>query len=156
MRRPGVTVAPLAQMNGDAHVTEVLFDDVLVPDADRIGTPGEGWKVAITCLGFERGAGRRRAGAQPGAEGSLAELATNAMVKDLADLGMEAHGPAATVVTGDDRVSEWQTMWGVSPSLSIRGGTDEVQRNIVGERILGLPPEPRVDKERPFDERPDR
>jgi alkylation response protein AidB-like acyl-CoA dehydrogenase len=207
MRQPGVTVRPLRQMNGDAHFNEVFFDDVELPDGDRIGAPGEGWRVAITCLSHERGAlagglgvslhqlralGRdpgmigepvrrdrlarsvaalevlgwsasralehRRLGGQPGAEGSLAKLGTNAMIRDLAALGLEAEGPAATVTAepGPAGLDEWQSMWMVSPSLSIRGGTDEVQRNIVGERVLGLPPEPRVDKDRPFDERPDR
>jgi hypothetical protein len=63
-------------------------------------------------------------------------------------------GPASTV--GMDHPDAWQTMFLVSPSLSIRGGSDEIQHNILGERVLGLPPEPRVDKDRPFSERPDR
>jgi alkylation response protein AidB-like acyl-CoA dehydrogenase len=202
MHAPGVTVRPLVQMNGDAHFNEVFLDDVVVADADRIGAPGEGWRVAITCLSHERGAlagglgvsldqllalGRtpgvagddvrtdrlaraitelqighwsgeraleaRRAGTPPGPEGSIAKLATNALIRAVASLGLESEGPAGTVAREGD---EWQTMWLVSPSLSIRGGTDEIQRNIIGERALGLPPEPRLDKDRPFDERPDR
>ena len=47
-------------------------------------------------------------------------------------------------------VGEWQTLFLTAPSISIRGGTDEIQRNIVGERVLGLPPEPRVDTDRPY------
>jgi acyl-CoA dehydrogenase len=100
----------------------------------------------------ERALAARRAGQAPGPEGSLAKLATNALIRDVSGLGLESEGPAATV---DNRTDEWQTMWLVSPSLSIRGGTDEIQRNIIGERALGLPPEPRLDKDRPFDERPD-
>lgn len=200
MTLPGITVSPLVQMNGDAHFSQVFLDDVHVDDADRIGEPGDGWRVALTCLSHERGAlagglgvsvgqllalgaspavagdatrrdrlagdiarlrmiewgaqraqAARKAGEPPGAEGSLAKLATNAMVKDVADLAVGAEGPAgATLEGGPD---QWQTMWLVAPSLSIRGGTDEVQRNIVGERVLGLPPEPRVDKDRPWDAR---
>ena len=56
MSSPGVTVEPLVQMNRDAHFNEVFMDDVWIPDTDRIGEPGEGWRVAITCLTFERGA----------------------------------------------------------------------------------------------------
>jgi len=207
MGRPGITVRPLRQMNGDAHFSEVFFDDVEIPDGDRIGQPGEGWRVAITCLSHERGslagglgvtaeqllalgatagvaaspvrrdrlaravtdlrliqwggqraAESRRAGHLPGPEGSLAKLASNALVRDVAGLGLESEGPAATVTgAGPSKDAgesdEWQSMWLVSPSLSIRGGTDEIQRNIIGERALGLPPEPRVDKDRPFDER---
>jgi len=52
---PGVDVRPLRQMNGDAHFTEVFLDDARVPDTDRIGAVGEGWRVALTCLSFERG-----------------------------------------------------------------------------------------------------
>jgi alkylation response protein AidB-like acyl-CoA dehydrogenase len=189
-------------MNGDSHFNEVFLDDVVVPDADRLDAPGRGWKVAITCLSFERGAlagdqgitveriaalvrpggpGRavhrdraaalvaqlrvnqasalraqaaRRAGQQPGPADSGAKIRTNRLVTDTARLALTMEGPASTV--GMDHPDAWQTMFLVSPSLSIRGGSDEIQHNILGERVLGLPPEPRVDKDRPFSERPDR
>ena len=48
----------------------------------------------------------------------------------------------------------WHTLFLTAPSLSIRGGTDEIQRNIVGERVLGLPEEPRLDRALPFDQLP--
>ena len=196
---PGVTVRPLIQMNGDSHFNEVFLDDVVVDDANRIGAVGAGWRVAITCLSFERGSlsgdlgvtgdeilglvaadvspvhrdrvlrsytdlrigqwsalrsqAARAAGRPPGPEDSGAKLTTNRMIKALADRAVAIDGPAATVVT--DPPAPWQTMFLVSPSLSIRGGTDEIQHNILGERVLGLPPEPRVDKDKPFSERPD-
>ena len=57
-------------------------------------------------------------------------------------------------IAGEDGDGEWQTLFLTSPSISIRGGTDEIQRNIVGERVLGLPPEPRADVNVPFSELP--
>jgi len=72
------------------------------------------------------------------------------MIKRLAALGVQTEGMAATI--GADQPDEWQNLLLMSPSLSIRGGTDEIQRNILGERVLGLAPEPRVDKDRPFSE----
>jgi alkylation response protein AidB-like acyl-CoA dehydrogenase len=198
MTSPGVTVKPLVQMNRDAHFNEVFLDDVWVPDHDRIGAPGEGWRVALTCLTFERGAlggglgvradqlrrlgshiapadrvGRdewaarqadfevarwtamraaqaRRAGRPPGPEDSGSKLRGTAMIKQVAALAMRVEGPAALV--GTDHPDEWQSLFLVSPSLSIRGGTDEIQRNILGERVLGLPPEPRLDKDQPFNQ----
>jgi alkylation response protein AidB-like acyl-CoA dehydrogenase len=88
-----------------------------------------------------------RAGRPPGPEGSGAKLAAAAAVKAIGSLAVELEGPNGVV--GSD---EWQTVFLTGPSLSIRGGTDEIQRNILGERVLGLPPEPRVDKSRPFSE----
>jgi alkylation response protein AidB-like acyl-CoA dehydrogenase len=195
MGSAGVTVRPLVQSNGDSHFNEVFMDDVFIPDTDRIGAPGEGWRVAITCLSFERGAlggglgvtpdqldrlGRlagpdpvaldqwarrmadykiiqwtalraraaREAGKAPGPEDSGTKLRANGLIKPLAALGLDLAGPAATVYAGEP--DEWQSMFLMSPSLSIRGGTDEIQHNILGERVLGLPPEPRVDKDKPF------
>jgi alkylation response protein AidB-like acyl-CoA dehydrogenase len=66
----------------------------------------------------------------------------------------KAYADVAMRILGADAMceptGEWQTLFLTAPSLSIRGGTDEIQRNIVGERVLGLPAEPRVDRGIPF------
>jgi alkylation response protein AidB-like acyl-CoA dehydrogenase len=198
MSTTGVTVKPLVQMNRDAHFNEVFLDEACIPDSDRIGAVGDGWRVGLTCLSFERGAlggslgvqveqlerlrklipdhevvdldrwaarmidyriielndmraqAARKSGRPPGPEDSGSKLRGTAMIKKLANLAIDVEGAAATV--GADDPDEWQNLFLVSPSLSIRGGTDEIQRNILGERVLGLPPEPRVDKDKPFSE----
>jgi len=81
-------------------------------------------------------------GETPGPEGSGAKLRSVAAFKARAYLGKDLAG-AAGMLTGTEGHLEFLT----APSMSIRGGTDEVQRNIVGERVLGLPGEPRVDKD---------
>jgi len=201
MRVAGVDVRPLRQMNGDAHFTEVFLDDARVPDTDRIAGVGEGWRVALTCLSYERGAvggggagglldvGRlvalarergcssdplirdalarlivdarvaalttRRArdttkAGKPGPEGSGTKARGAALFKAYTALAMRILGAEATV----DPNGDWATLFLTAPSISIRGGTDEIQRNIVGERVLGLPEEPRVDRTLPFDQLP--
>jgi alkylation response protein AidB-like acyl-CoA dehydrogenase len=65
------------------------------------------------------------------------------------DTAMRILGPEAVSSAG-----EWSTLFLTAPSMSIRGGTDEIQRNIVGERVLGLPGDVRVDRDVPFDELP--
>jgi alkylation response protein AidB-like acyl-CoA dehydrogenase len=72
-------------------------------------------------------------------------------LKEIGNLGVDLLGPGGVVEQGDG--AEWRTLFLTGPSLSIRGGTDEIQRNILGERVLGLPPEPRVDKDKPFSAR---
>ena len=197
----GVDIRPLRQMNGDAHFTEVFLDDARVADADRIGEVGDGWRVALTCLSYERGAstaggtsglldvsrlvelararGRasdpvirgelarlfietrvmgytaRRArdtarAGRPGPEGSGMKVRGASLFKSYAALAARLLGADAAI----DPHGEWQTLFLTAPSISIRGGTDEVQRNILGERVLGLPPEPRDDKRVPFNEVP--
>ena len=81
-------------------------------------------------------------GEAPGPSGSGAKLRSVAAFKARAYLGKDLSGPAGMLSEADGHL-EFLT----APSMSIRGGTDEVQRNIVGERILGLPGEPRVDKD---------
>jgi alkylation response protein AidB-like acyl-CoA dehydrogenase len=89
------------------------------------------------------------AGRPPGPEGSGAKLRGAAAIKAMADLALDVEGLGGLV--GED---EWLTLFLTAPSISIRGGTDEIQRNILGERVLGLPPEPRPDKGVPFKEVP--
>jgi alkylation response protein AidB-like acyl-CoA dehydrogenase len=198
MSTPGIDVRPLRQMNGDAHFTEVFLDDARVPDTDRIGGVGEGWRVALTCLSFERGAATagssgglldvdrlialaqtRGVASDPAVRDALARLVIDLRVmamtirraRDTARAGPP--GPAgsglklrgsrtfrdytdlALRILGADALTAaepWRTLFLTAPSLSIRGGTDEIQRNIVGERVLGLPEEPRHDRDLPFDE----
>ena len=80
-------------------------------------------------------------GSPPGPEGSMAKLRSVSAFKARAYLGKNLGG-AAGMLSDSPGHLEFLT----APSMSIRGGTDEVQRNIIGERILGLPGEPRVDK----------
>jgi alkylation response protein AidB-like acyl-CoA dehydrogenase len=199
MRSPGIDIRPIRQMNGDTHFNEVFLDAVPIPDRDRIGAVGGGWKVAIATLMNERtksgrsGGGdlieierllrlveRRGAGRDPlvrqavarlfiattlnertaararevaarggsvGPEGSGYKLRRSAILKGIADLALSLDGCSGAIE--DD---EWQTLFLTVPSVSIRGGTDEVQRNIIAERVLGLPREPRPDKDVPFRE----
>ena len=63
---------------------------------------------------------------------------------------MQARGMHAIAGPGAETHDDWNLFFLTSPSLSIRGGTDEIQRNIVAERVLGLPAEPRTDKDQPF------
>ena len=200
MDAPGVTVRPLRQMTGGASFNEVFFDDVRIPDANRLDAPGHGWRVAVTTLMNERfsvganttgsrtwggllrlarEAGRTddpivrqrlaqihigletmrfngyRAltaiskGGAPGPEGSIGKLALVRVLAAMSALMVELSGPAGTL---DGAVSRWCA--GI-PGVRIGGGTDEVMRNIIGERVLGLPPEPRSgDKTTPFSQLP--
>jgi acyl-CoA dehydrogenase len=200
MDADGADVRPLRQMNGDAHFTEVFLDDALVSDDDRIDAIGKGWRVALTCLSFERGAATtgssggmldverlielarargllsdgpvrdaiaqlvidlrvmsltiRRArdtarSGQPGPAGSGLKLRGSKTFRDYTNLAERILGADALTAA-----EPWHTLFLTAPSLSIRGGTDEIQRNIVAERVLGLPEEPRLDRTLPFDQLP--
>jgi alkylation response protein AidB-like acyl-CoA dehydrogenase len=200
---PGVEIRPIRQMSGGANFNEVFLSDVRISDDMRLGGVGEGWRVALTCLGFERdhsggggggavggsfpqvlalarhfeltgdplvrqelakvytaqrcmqytnrrAAARLKAGQTPGPEGSLSKLMWTAGMKQMSDVVSHLLGARLTADTG-----EWGTFaWGEhvlgAPGYKIAGGSDEIQRNIIGERVLGLPPEPRVDKDIPF------
>jgi alkylation response protein AidB-like acyl-CoA dehydrogenase len=206
MHAPGVTVRPLRQMAGGAGFNEVFFDDVRIPDSERLGEPGEGWRVALTTLMNERVAiggtggdlgvpvealaatarerlprldaeqqvlarqavgravvaalatrytGYRRftvlsQGGLPGPEASAGKLAGTAAARLVADAGVRLLGDDAVFAATADGDETWQRTQAYLPGLAIAGGTDQVLRNILGERVLGLPPEPRFDKSGPF------
>ncbi len=103
-----------------------------------------------------------RAGRPPGPEGSGMKLRGAATITATANLALGVLGPAGVAIAvdasegrdDDDGAGEWQTLFLTAPSISIRGGTDEIQRNIVGEHVLGLPPEPRVDVDLPYRDLP--
>jgi len=206
MDLPGLEVRPIRQMSGGASFNEVFFTDVRVADSMRLGAEGDGWRVALTTLGFERdhsdGSGgsrvgggwqqllataramgvtadpatrraltdayigdrvetfvNRRAaelarGGTPGPEGSLGKLIWTEGMRRTSDVISRVLGPALIADTG-----EWGTYaWGEhvlgAPGYRIAGGSDEVQRNIIAERVLGLPAELRVDKDIPFKDVP--
>jgi acyl-CoA dehydrogenase len=199
MDSPGLTLRPLRQINRDEHFNEVFLDNVRVPDDQRLGGVGDGWKVAMTTLAHERASAgrsmsdvsastivellhrtgraadpvaRQRAArvivelevmrltelrarqaqlrsGEPGPEGSGGKLRRSIVYKMVADLAMWLRGPGAVAGPGADPHDEWNLFFLTSPSLSIRGGTDEIQRNIVAERVLALPTEPRTDRDLP-------
>ncbi len=216
MTAPGVEVRPLRQITGEAEFNEVFLTDVPIPDEDRIGPVGEGWKVATATLMSERvniGAARaapreggmigpaaanwrmhpeRRtpglhdrllrlwteaevarlaaermrqqlAAGQPGPEGSAAKLVFARLNQEISGLDVELSGLAG--LRYDDwsmRRPEHATFFGRGPAYrylrakgnSIEGGTSEILRNIIAERVLGLPPEPRFDKDVPWKDLP--
>ncbi|WP_232678817.1 acyl-CoA dehydrogenase family protein [Nocardioides sp. R-C-SC26] len=184
----GITVRPIAQLDGEAGFAEVFFDDVFVPDSDVLGATGDGWRVAMSTAGNERGLSLRSPGRfcaavdrlvdlyaateqPPAAAGDAVvdawlraqayRLYTWGTVTRLADGGeMGAAGSVNKVWWSELDValhetaldllgpeSELESRWldGYTFSLSgpIYAGTNEVQRNIIAERILGLPREPK-------------
>ncbi len=201
----GVEVRPIKQMSGGANFNEVFLTDVRLPDDLRLGPVGEGWRVALTCLGFERdhsgggggghvGGGFKRvllaarhfgrtddprvrqtladlyiqhrvaqltnrraasalkAGQTPGPEGSLGKLIWTANMTRVSDAMSTILGPLLLADSGEWGTYAWSEHVLGAPGYKIAGGSDEIQRNIIGERVLGLPPEPRVDKDIPFAE----
>jgi alkylation response protein AidB-like acyl-CoA dehydrogenase len=212
MTDPGLEVRPLRQITGEAEFNEVFLTDVRVPDSQRLGAEGQGWKVANATLNNERvsigGAARRESGmvgvvantwrehperrtpelhdrllrlwvdaevarltglrlrqklaqGQPGPEGSAMKLTFARVSQQLSGLELELLGedglrysdwtmvrPETVEFTGRDAGYRYLRAKG----NSIEGGTSEILRNIVAERVLGLPAEPRVDKDLPWKE----
>ncbi len=94
-------------------------------------------------------------GQQPGPEASIAKIVVASKLQDLSAFAMELEGEAG-VLTGHDAPEEgsFQNGWLAAPGLRIAGGTDEILRNIIAERVLGLPGDIRVDKDVPFNKVP--
>jgi alkylation response protein AidB-like acyl-CoA dehydrogenase len=95
----------------------------------------------------------KAAGRGPGPEVSTGQLMASELVRQLRDVGLGALGPHGQLMgAGTPLGGLLQQLALFSPAISIAGGSDEIQRNIIGERVLGLPREPRVDKDVPFAE----
>ncbi|MEY4008128.1 MAG: hypothetical protein RLZZ467_1195, partial [Gemmatimonadota bacterium] len=98
---------------------------------------------------------RAAAGRPPGPEGSLTKIAKAASNQHLQMLAMDLLGPDAMAWMSDDAdAAEWITQFLRTRANSIEGGTSEIQRNIIGERVLGLPREPDPFHGRPWREVP--
>jgi alkylation response protein AidB-like acyl-CoA dehydrogenase len=139
----GVGHGRVKQLIGLARDRSLLSDAVLRQDLARLYSLVEitGWHMA-----------RARAGsAATGGEGNLAKIRNSEMVALARDLGCSILGMAATI-TGDESetAGDIQELTLFSPAPSIYGGTDQVQRNIIGERVLGLPKEPGPARDLPF------
>ena len=90
-------------------------------------------------------------GEAPGEEGSIGKLLLGRLRQEMGAFGMELAGTAAGVsAADDDDAARWRNEYLTAPGNRIAGGSDEIQRTIIGERILGLPPDIRVDKTVPF------
>ncbi|MDT9687851.1 acyl-CoA dehydrogenase family protein [Streptomyces sp. P9(2023)] len=184
--QPGVEVRPIVQLTGTSEFNEVFFDGARTGAANVVGAPGDGWRIAMATLGYERGVStlgqqvgfrreldglialaRRngaladplirdrlvqawtglqamRANALRSTDPSMAKLYWSHWHRDLGELAMDICGAAATVVAAEPyELDEWQRLFLFSRADTIYAGSSEIQRNVIAERVLGLPKEPR-------------
>ncbi len=193
MRQPGVEVRRIRQMTGGGEFSEIFLEDVAVDERDVVGDPTEGWRMAMTVFGFERGglanAARfeqavrsltdlaRRSGAgsdaqmrqriaqshieahifrliglrsltsaqqgkPPGPEASMTKLYWSEMDKRIHENATALQGPYAALDPDSPWAVEhgrWQLGWMWAQAETIYAGSSEIQRNILAERVLGLP-----------------
>jgi alkylation response protein AidB-like acyl-CoA dehydrogenase len=193
MRQPGIEVRPIVQITGTSEFNEVFFDGARTDKANVIGGVGNGWKVAMATLGFERGAStlgqqlsfenelveitrvakengkakdgeiRRRIAhawmglrlmrlhalrtlsGPPGREATISKLHWATWHRDLGELAMDVLGHQGEVLVSEPyELTAMQRLFLFSRSDTIYAGSNEIQRNIIGERALGLPREPRL------------
>lgn len=208
MKSPGIECRPIHQISGTSNFNEVFFTDVRVPDSQRLGAVGDGWRVSLTTLmnerlaigerpppGFEeafalsktieledglavedggvrekladwyvdaRGVTLTRfrsmtalsRGEDPGPENSIGKAITGKMRQDIAAFGMDLMDAAGVISSPESTAMNaiFQEALLSAPSGRIAGGTDEILRNIIAERVLGLPQDVRVDKGIPYSE----
>ena len=197
MDQPAIDIRPIEQLTGTSEFNEVFFDEAECAAGDMVGAPGDGWKVAMALLGFERGvstlgqqmlfqneldeivrAARQNGAAQDpalrqriadahiglrimrynsmrmlsggGDDGALREEALIYKLywatwhRNLGKLAMDVLGPEAEICEAAPyQLNRLQSMYLFSRSDTIYGGTNQIQRNIIAERALGMPREPR-------------
>ena len=195
MRQDGVDVRPINQLTGTSEFNEVFFDGARTDASLVVGAPGDGWKIAMTTLGFERGVStlgqqigfareletvvalarrtgaiddpsvqdritrahmglevirlnalRMLAGSGPqGPEASIAKLLWGTWHRGLGELAMEVAGAySLTAEAAPYELDAFQRLFLFSRADTIYGGSNEIQRNIIAERVLGLPKEPKA------------
>ncbi len=111
--------------------------------------------ISQRIMGFigQRTRAALKSGRAPGPEGSIAKLAGALLARRSSDLGIAIAGAGGQAwLPGDRRGGRWAMAVLSAPAARIAGGTDEIQRNIIGERVLALPKEPQVDRDQPFRE----
>jgi alkylation response protein AidB-like acyl-CoA dehydrogenase len=196
MHQAGVEVRPIEQLTGTSEFNEVFFDGARTEASLVVGEPGDGWKVAMGTLGFERGVStigqqvgfarelegvvemarangaiedagirdrlvrarmglevmrlnalRTLAGFSTGSEGpeaSISKLVWANWHRGLGELAMEVAGASSLVAEAPPYdLDQWQRLFLFTRSDTIYGGSNEIQRNIISERVLGLPREPK-------------
>lgn len=177
LRAEGVTVRPIAQLNGEPGFAEIFLDGVFVPDEDVIGEPDEGWRVAMSTASHERGLSLRSPGRFLAAAQRLVDLYRERPDPALRDrvldawIGAQAYrlhtqelvergGPngaesslgkvfwseldislheTALELLGSQARGRWSDGYLFSLAGPIYAGTNEIQRNVIAERLLGLP-----------------
>ena len=164
MTTPGIDVRPLVQITGVAHFNEVFLTDVRIPAENVLGDVSDDPVVrqelarlvvragVIRYLGFRLRTAMSK-GQAPGPEASVLKLAYSEHLAATGDLVLSLLGPEATL-WGDDAPDDarWQDQFLSQWASRIGGGTDQVQRNVIGERALGLPRDPSSDKDVPWRE----
>ncbi|MFF4711772.1 acyl-CoA dehydrogenase family protein [Streptomyces eurythermus] len=180
----GVTVRPIARLDGRPAFAEVFLDEVFVPDEDVIGEPGQGWRIAMSTAGDERGltlrspgrflaaaarlrelwraqgspghararvadaltaarayqlfayaaVSRLREGARLGPESSMNKLFWSELDLALHETALDLLGPEGELADG-----AWAEGYVFALAGPVYAGTNEIQRDIVAERLLGLP-----------------
>jgi alkylation response protein AidB-like acyl-CoA dehydrogenase len=196
MDQPGVEVRPITQLTRTSEFNEVFFDGARTARSNVVGEVGDGWRVALATLAFERGVGllghqlsfRReldhlvdvaRANGTSGdpvirqrlarsfaeleilryntlrslsgidgpvapPEASISKLYWATWHRRFGELAIDVLGPAGLVAEAFPyQLGEFQRTFLFSRSETIYGGSNEIQKNIIGERVLGLPPEPK-------------
>ncbi|WP_030545203.1 acyl-CoA dehydrogenase family protein [Streptomyces exfoliatus] len=194
--QPGVEIRPIVQLTGTSEFNEVFFDGARTGAANVVGAPGDGWRVAMATLGFERGVstlgqqvGFRReleavialakrngaaadplirdriarawtgletirfnalrmlgavAAGAPGPEASIGKIFWATWHRDLGELAMDVCGAGGMLADGEPYdLTDWQRLYLFSRSDTLYAGSNEIQRNIIAERVLGLPKEVR-------------
>ena len=186
---PGITVRPIAQLDGDTGFAEIFFDDVRVPVENTLGEVNKGWNVAMATAGFERGVSLRSParfseavnrlvalwrrlgdpsdtalsdavtdvwmqaegyrlhtyqtvtgmleGRPIGAEASLNKIFWSEMDVRIHEIALQIIGPEAERMEGP--LERWVDGFLFSLSGPIYAGTNEIQRNIIADRVLQLP-----------------